>query len=178
MRTKQLSRGFSLVEILLVLGIIAILSIGAFIIFAQVKDSSDANTESQNLTTIIAGVRNLYGIRADYTGITTDIVNAASIFPPNMNGGVRTAGHLILHAGGGEVEVIPWGADSKMFAVVYNNVSKRLCIKIAQNYGRNVEIVMVGSVEVKSLGSIGSDPALSTVECNRSESSMVVFIQK
>lgn len=180
MMSKYRSKGFSLVEILLVIGLIAFLSVAAFIIFAQVRDSNNANTETQNVTAIIAGVRNLYGIRADYVGLTTEIVNGARIFPRSMYAGAEPGvpGQTVSHVENGLVEVEPWGPDSRMFAIIYRDVPSSLCVKIAQNYGKNVEIVMVDEVEVKMQGDIGSDPAITASECSAEDESDVYFIQK
>lgn len=170
--------GFSLIEILLVLAIIALLSIAAFVIFVQVREANDANTETQNITTIIVGVRNLFGGRADYVGLTTDLANQAYIFPKSMNQNVHAPGQPIVHLGNGLVDVEPAGLDSRSFAVIYRDTPKWLCIKIAQNYGKNVDQVQVDGVVVKSFGDIGSNPGLTIAECNRDDLSDVSFIQR
>lgn len=178
MKIKFKQQGFSLIEILLVIGLISLLAVGVFIIFSQVKDASDSNTESQNLTTIIAGVRNLYGGRADYTGINTNIVNGANIFPRPMNGGDYAPGTLIQHVAGGAVDVEPWGPGNERFAVIYRSLPTRICVKIAQNYGKNVERVMVNGVVVKDFGDIGTDPSRSMAACSEEALVSVSFIQK
>lgn len=176
---RRLSQsGFSLVEILLVLAIIAVLGIAAFIIFSQVRDANRAHTESQNLTTIIVGVRNLYANRADYNGLTTGIANQAHIFPSSMNDKQYGATDPVSHLGNGLVDVEPWGANEKRFAVIYRDVPIEICIKIAQNYGKNVDEVQVNGVTVKAFGELGSDPGETLLECNRNELSEITFIQK
>lgn len=171
-------RGFSLVEILLVLAIIALLSIAAFIIFRQVREASDADTETRALTTIIASVRNLYARTANYDGLTTAMLNRAHIFPRSMNEGIYTPVQPIHHIGGGLMEVVPWDADNRRFAVIYHDMPTSLCVKMAQNYGQNVDDVLVGGVYVKSLGDVQSNPGLVMAECNRSSLVDVTFIQK
>lgn len=170
--------GFSLIEILLVLAIIALLSIAAFVIFVQVREANDANTETQNITTIIVGVRNLFGARADYAGLTTDLANQAFVFPKSMNNNVHTPGQPIVHLGRGLVDVEPAGVNNRSFAVIYRDTPVWLCIKIAQNYGKNVDEVHVDGVVVKAFGDIGSNPGLTIAECNRDELSDVSFIQR
>ena len=101
--------GFSLVEILLVLGIIAILAIAAFIIFPQVQASNRANTEQTNITTLAAGIKNLYGATRNYTGISATVVNQARIAPASMNGGDPSATTL-SSSWSGDVAIAPSAA--------------------------------------------------------------------
>lgn len=57
---KIKSRGFSLVEILLVLGIIAILAIAAFILYPQVSRSMRINQEIAFANAATAHVRSIF----------------------------------------------------------------------------------------------------------------------
>ena len=171
-------RGFSLVEILLVLGLIALLAIAAFVIYPQVKDASNANREAQNLTTIISGIRNLYGNTSTYTGLTTGLVNQAGIFPKTMNSGVLAVTQPIEHTGRGLVEVSAWDVDQRRFSIVYRDVPSQLCVKLAQNYGKDVDEVLVANEVVKSAGSLGSNPVLTMEQCNSSDRVDINFIQK
>jgi prepilin-type N-terminal cleavage/methylation domain-containing protein len=50
-------KGFSLLELLLVLGIIAALVVAAFIVYPKVQASQRAQAESNNIATIQAGVK-------------------------------------------------------------------------------------------------------------------------
>ena len=50
--SRTRSAGFSLIELLLVLGIIAILLVAAFVVYPQVRDRNQANVEVTNLATM------------------------------------------------------------------------------------------------------------------------------
>jgi prepilin-type N-terminal cleavage/methylation domain-containing protein len=50
-------KGFSLLELLLVLGIIAALVVAAFIVYPKVQASQRSQAESNNIATIQAGVK-------------------------------------------------------------------------------------------------------------------------
>jgi prepilin-type N-terminal cleavage/methylation domain-containing protein len=63
-------KGFSLLELLLVLGIIAALVVAAFIVYPKVQASQRAQAESNNIATIQAGVKALYTSASSFTGLT------------------------------------------------------------------------------------------------------------
>lgn len=173
---RRRNAGFSLVEILLVLGVIAILAVAAFIIFPQVQASSRANQEAQNIKTIIAGVRNLYAIRTDYVGLETPVVNAAHIFPRSMNGGDFSSSATIRHLAGGDVKVEPRDADSRRFAVIYHDVPTEICVRLAQNFSREVDFILVEDLVIKGFGDSVAKPEVFVPACHAEELVDMTFI--
>lgn len=57
---KQIKKGISLLELVLVLGIISALVVAAFIVYPKVQASQRAQAERNNIATIQAGVKSLY----------------------------------------------------------------------------------------------------------------------
>lgn len=151
--------GFSLVEILLVLGIIAILAIAAFIIFPQVQASNRANTEQSNITTIAAGVKNLYGATRNYSSVTNGVVNTARIFPPTMNGGVFGSTTPITSSWSETVTVAP-GPSTDLFTITYAAMPTEVCTKLVPGLVQNFEAVTVGSTPLTD-----NDPADIITAC-------------
>lgn len=84
LKDRKSKKGFSLLEILLVLGAIAALIVAAFMIFPKVQASQRIDRESRNLTAIQAGVKSLYGGRAKISSINTDSFIASKNAPENM----------------------------------------------------------------------------------------------
>ena len=64
LKDRKSKKGFSLLELLLTLGVIAGIIIAAFIVFPKVQASQKIDKESRNITAIQAGVKSLYGGRA------------------------------------------------------------------------------------------------------------------
>lgn len=171
------SAGYSLVEVMLVIAILMLMMIAGFVLFSKIRDESRANTEAKNLTTIIVGVRNLYGAKHVYTTVDTGTLNRAHIFPRTMNGGNFSIEQVIMHSDGGAVEVLPWGTPPKQFAVVYRAASQSLCNKLALHYSKNVEEVMVGSVMVKEAHERSSDVPETMQACQDAPID-ITFIQR
>ncbi|EBY0373033.1 prepilin-type N-terminal cleavage/methylation domain-containing protein [Salmonella enterica subsp. enterica serovar Toulon] len=84
---RKSKKGFSLLELLLVLGIIAALVVAAFIVYPKVQASQRAQAESNNIATIQAGVKALYTSASSFTGLTNTVAVQAKIFPDNMLSG-------------------------------------------------------------------------------------------
>ena len=70
---RKSKKGFSLLELLLVLGIIAALVVAAFIVYPKVQASQRAQAESNNIATIQAGVKALYTSASSFTGLTNTV---------------------------------------------------------------------------------------------------------
>lgn len=136
------NQGFSLIEILLVIGIIAVLAIAAFLVFPSVQASSRANTEQSNIMSTAAGVKNLYSGRYG-TAAAQDLtgqVNQARIFPSSMNGGDYAAATVINSSWGTPVTVT---GNVGTFDIDYSGMSPAVCLKLVPGLLQNFEAIDV-----------------------------------
>lgn len=154
---NQSSRGFSLVELLLVLGVISILLVAAFVVYPQVRDREQANKEIANMVAIRANLTSLYASRGgNYGGLRTDVANQAHAFPVRMNGGDYGPGASVVSSWGGVVAVgtgsgplhraVP--AGSRKYAIRYMNVPAGVCLKLVSGVATSFDQINVGSVPV------------------------------
>lgn len=171
------AKGFSLIELLLVLGVLAILLVAAFVVYPQVRDRNQANTEASNLTSIKAGVNNLYASKGgNYTGLTAGVANQARVFPASMNQGTYTDAAPITSSWGGTVAVAVNGAATaatrtpggviaanRSFTITYSSVPDGVCLPLVSSAANNFQGVTVGTTEV--LTSTGFDPARAAAAC-------------
>ena len=180
LRTQN-KKGFSLIELLLVLGIIAALAITAFMIYPKVSSSNNAQTESSNINTIKASLASLYSSSPDYTGLTTDVGIKSKIFPDTM---VNTAGTAALNTFKGAVTLgvskdSPSGADNSAFTITYAAVPAAECVKIVSAVASNFYKVTVGGTAVKdnkgsgTTGAVAVDVAKLTAACAAGNTSIV-----
>lgn len=147
-------KGFSLLELLLVLGIIAALIVAAFIVYPKVKSSQSVDAEAKNIATIRSGILALYAAQANITGnVTNSVAINANIFPDNMlvkSGGTVTD---VLNSFGGKVTLSTtnWASFNKIVVnIKYDNVPKDICVKLVTAVGPTMEIVAVGSYWAKN----------------------------
>ncbi|EIC2930321.1 prepilin-type N-terminal cleavage/methylation domain-containing protein, partial [Salmonella enterica] len=129
---RKSKKGFSLLELLLVLGIIAALVVAAFIVYPKVQASQRAQAESNNIATIQAGVKALYTSASSFTGLTNTVAVQAKIFPDNMLSGTGNAakpintfkGNVTLAA----AATGPSSAAGSSFTITYDNVPAAECV--------------------------------------------------
>lgn len=162
-------KGFSLIEILIVVGFVALASVGIYKIYNKVQEGAMANTESRNLDTIRAGVKTLYGAKNNFASVTNIVVNAARITPDNMKTSVTSTDGVITNAFGGAVTIAPvsLGAGTNNgFEITYEAVPGPVCSKLLSGGGGQFDRVTVAGAVVKAFGSDSMDEAASSVACN------------
>lgn len=176
-KNKKQNKGFTLVEILLVVGFIALAGIGIYTIYAKVQVSNQANTESRNLDTLRAGIKSLYGGRPNFNGVSATVANNARVTPDSM----RTPGSasLITNTFGGTVLVAARsfapGADNA-FMITYPSVPSAVCSKLVTSAGVQFNHVEVEGTAVKTFGS--NDPinvATAAAQCNSNNEVSITF---
>lgn len=168
-KNRKSKKGFSLLELLLVLGIIAALVVAAFIVYPKVQASQRAQAESNNIATIQAGVKALYTSASSFTGLTNSVAVQAKIFPDNMLSGSGTAATPI-NAFKGTVTLAsastgPSTTAGSSFTITYANVPAAECTKIITAAAGNFYDAGVGTAgNVKAAGGV-LDIAKATAQC-------------
>ena len=168
-KNKKSKKGFSLLELLLVLGIIAALVVAAFIVYPKVQASQRAQAESNNIATIQAGVKALYTSASSFTGLTNSVAVQAKIFPDNMLSGSGSAAKPI-NAFKGNVTLAadktgPSGADGSSFTITYSNVPAAECTKIITAAAECTKIITAaaGNFYTAGVGTAGNVKAAGEV---------------
>lgn len=181
------AKGFSLVELLLVLGVLAILLVAAFVVFPQVRDRNQANAEVTNLTTIKAGASNLYASRGgDYTGLTNTVAIDARLFPTSMPVTGTGASRAVTSSWGQPVTVAAADAADggpRRFNITYNAVPPGVCLGMVAGAATNFEQVTVGTTAVITDGTTATelsaggrfDPAAAATACGVGTPQNIVF---
>ncbi|MCG8281466.1 type 4 pilus major pilin [Escherichia coli] len=177
-KNKKSKKGFSLLELLLVLGIIAALVVAAFIVYPKVQASQRAQAESNNIATIQAGVKALYTSASSFTGLNNSVAVQAKIFPDNMLSGSGSAAKPI-NAFKGNVVVAsadtgPSAATGSSFTITYENVPAAECTKIITAAAGNFYIAQVGDATVKEAGGT-LDVAATAGACSDANSNTLIF---
>jgi prepilin-type N-terminal cleavage/methylation domain-containing protein len=178
--TTTRQSGFTLIEILLVIGIIAVLAIAAFVIFPQVQSSQRANTAQSNITAITAGLKSLYGATRDYGTLTSGVANQAGAVPVSMNGGNTSSSASLVTPWNGTAVIS--GSDAagaaatavgtRYFRIVLDAMPSSICVKLIPGLVQNFKTVLIGTTAVTS------DPAATVAACSATPTVTATFVSE
>lgn len=129
---KKIKKGFTLIEVLIVLGIAAIVAAAAYFTYNSIRTTNQANEEVRNLVLIKTAIQTVYASQRDYDGVSNSIIASSGFLPSNMN---VEAGR-IDNTWRNEIIIYNWGPGpnpkpSKSFSIV-TIVPKNVCEKVVQ----------------------------------------------
>jgi type II secretory pathway pseudopilin PulG len=150
-------KGFTLIEILLVVGFIALAGIGIYSVFSKTNMANQALNESRNINLIKAGIKNLYGNSQGYTGLSNQVLNDARITPDSMRKvPYISSDNIIINSFGGLVSVTPivlgGSGINNGFRITYPKIPGQVCAKLVPMMDKNMDQITVNGVIVKSFG--------------------------
>lgn len=124
LKNRKYRKGFSLLELMLVLGAIAGLVVSAFMIYPKVQAAQRAEIELKNITAIVSGINAIYGSSSNYAGVSARTLIDAKIIPSQM----RVEGsYQVVNIWKGPVS---FSYSNRGFSITYGNVPSVECAKI------------------------------------------------
>lgn len=155
-----MKKGFSLLELLLVLGIIAALIVSAFIVYPKIKNAQYIDVEAKHIGQIYAAVKSTYSGQPNYKGLsTTAIAIPAQFFPEDMltnriTWGVSSwRGYVVVDANNEGPSKIAYSA----FSITYSDVPSDICIRLVsavQNSFYSIYVANKKGIAEKDLGTL------------------------
>ena len=148
MNIKKFEQGRSMIEMLGVLAIIGVLSVGGINGFSKAMDAHKINTIVEQIGTIIANAKSI-GLRqgGKYTGLDTNAAKKMKIIPDEM---IDSSGK-VTHVYGGEVRV---GSAKELYGstptdkgvvVELKSLSRNACIQILSKGLGGPKTILVAS---------------------------------
>lgn len=131
-------KGRSMVEMLGVLAIIGVLSVGGIAGYSKAMNKYKINKTNDQLSMLIANIRTLFSSQSDYTGLNNGTAIQYGVVPNDMYisaaGGEYSANYAITNPFAGDVTIAVSGSDaghpSHAFTVTYENIPQEACVNI------------------------------------------------
>lgn len=187
-RTFNISKGFSLIEMLLVLGVLSVLLIAAFVIYPQVRLSQQTNIEISNILAIRANMETTLGRIGNYTLISatdlTQVANNARVFPETMNNGNYSTSN-ITNVWGGSVNITPTTATNAgvaagwAYVIRSRDIPAEACVQMVARTISSFKTIQINYVSGQAGENINFgnyDLANVTEKCNRRPLTTVNFV--
>ena len=137
--TNSNQSGRSMIEMLGVLAIIGVLSVGGIAGYSKAMMKFKINKTIDQVSQIVANTRTLYARQKDYRSISNKVMYKANLAPKEMfEDGSGSYG--AVNSFGGDVEIglstKLSGSDMKAFAITYYGLPEEACIELAtQDWG-------------------------------------------
>lgn len=161
--------GFSLIELLLVIGFISGALVLAFATYPKVQSSNRANVEVQHLIVMAGGIKNLYATSKTYNTLSNNVAIGANVVPNDMKQG---GPGIINNVWGGNVDIVPSGASDSTYTITYASVPSSECTKLATSLSVNFIKLIIGANAplFDHSSGLNIDPALAAAQCSGANS--------
>ena len=134
---KNEQSGRSMVEMLGVLAIIGVLSVGGIAGYSKAMAKYRINQTLDQISMLVMNIRSLYSASVDYTGLTSQVAIQMGIIPRNMlpAGTTEANATQIVNAYQGSVVlgVGSTGGAGRSFRVAYSGLTREACVAIASS---------------------------------------------
>lgn len=159
--------GRSMVEMLGVLAIVAVLSVGGIAGYSKAMAKFKISKTLDQVSTLVTDIRSLYSGSPDYAGISIPNLTTYEVIPNDMRVGTGAAA-TAKNAFGGDVLIGPWNGTASAvanqgFQVIYTGLDATTCIQLASSdWGGSAASGFVGmNVSNAAQAASHADPANS-----------------
>ena len=137
MKTEN-QTGRSMIEMLGVLAIIGVLSVGGIAGYSKAMTKYRINKTADQVSQLAQGIRTLYASQKNYSSLNDEVIKKAHLAPEEMY--EATGSNNLVNPFGGYVYVGAFGKnntdDRKAFAIGFHNIPQEACIDLAtQDWG-------------------------------------------
>ena len=137
---KTNESGRSMIEMLGVLAIIGVLSVGGIAGYSKAMNKFKTNKVADNVSMIVANIKTMYAQQKTYKDLTTNSARNMGLIPDELvkkGGTEENPTYAYKNAYNGEVEIhaseSTTGDDNKAFVIYFGGLSKEACITLATN---------------------------------------------
>lgn len=169
MKTLKKQSGVTLLELLMVVGIAAVISVSALVFFKATDESNKVGMEAKNVGTLASGIANMFAAQGSYDGLANATLVGSNVLPDNMRGPGGTIKHA-WKADGVTVSSEKLNATSynDVFVITYNGVPDKSCVDLMS---KTYASFLVASVNGTAVTGVAAIPAL----CDQGTANVLVW---
>lgn len=160
---KTNESGRSMIEMLGVLAIIGVLSVGGIAGYSKAMNKFKTNKVADNVSMLVANIKTLYAQQNSYNGLDVDSAISMGVVPDELvsaRPGDKGAGGALTNAYNGNVYISAASSDGATisddlaFYIIFTGLSKEACITLATNdWGSSFSSGLIGMQAKSGTGS-------------------------
>ena len=124
--------GRSMVEMLGVLAIIGVLSVGGIAGYSKAMNKYKINKTTDQVSMLVANIRTIFSSQGDYEGLTNTQAKKFGVVPNDMY--TNASNSTITNAFNGAVKIAAAGGrgsgDNEAFTITYDGLTQEACVTI------------------------------------------------
>lgn len=132
-KISKKQKGFSLVELLAVVGIGGALIAGALLLVSDVQSKREIKQHSEAISTIYTNMTTLFSDES-MSGVNTSDLVTAGVFPSTLK--INTGASDPVKTSGGGVVAINATSSGDGFTLNYNKIKAAACVEVIRNQRR------------------------------------------
>jgi prepilin-type N-terminal cleavage/methylation domain-containing protein len=167
--------GFTLIELMLVLGVMTIIATGVLMLARHVDTSRRVEQETARVQSIFSGLDSAYANAADFG---TDLTVATAINNGALPASVLT-GSRLLDTNGHDIELSAVSLNGVMGGgakVTFQSMSSGVCTGVVTGLYSRMEQILVNGQTVKEKGSALLDPKTVVAACSASDAPSLALV--
>lgn len=159
MTNDKQSKGYTLLEIMLVLGVITAFSVAGIATYANLHARGQVLQAVQSARDLSNNLMSTYGQSGSFSGLTT-----AGVAEHNEAPGLTVQGQTLLDPWGGQVTLESVNSNTQ-FAVTYTHVPREACANVASQLSKDFAEIQVNGTQVSGDGQPQVDVVMVTKLC-------------
>ncbi len=133
LNTQKTQKGFSLLELLLVVAVGAILILAGLAIYRNISQNTEVNEASRLINVLKQESQRIFQGEPAYTGLTNTVLTNANVVPAKYT----TGAGVITTPFNTVITVTVNGTNIDEFDILVNNVPQEACLKLGLEYTVN-----------------------------------------
>lgn len=142
---NRYQQGATLLEIMMVLGLIAVITFSALAFYQKTSQSNKMQTEVKNLGALVSGIENMYASQGNYNGLTNTVIYNSNFIPDSMKG---VAVGSLMTQWKNPITVTSSGAAFQQMQILLSAIPKAACMEMVSSLYKSFPTTIIGGTTI------------------------------